>query len=345
MDLVTQGLLGATVAQAGYSKKIGVSATLYGFVLGLVPDFDIVAAMFGPWVSMKYHRGPTHSFLVLPLMAVPIGLLLKKVTRSGAPSKYWVGMSFWCLMTHPIIDWFTTYGTCLFWPITSRRYAIDALSIIDFIFTLPLLIVFVIGTLKLFSSAARMKIAVAALTISMLYAGLGYYNSQQMLATGRQLFVSEGFEPVEVRATPTMMNIKVFRVVAKDAANRFMLSYLRAPEGDILVPPRLFESDTSEFVTKALEHEHGELFKWFAMDMILARQFTDEKGSNTVVLQDMRYGMLTAPDLPLFSATVEFSSDGSVKQVKRNSPRDVGVSMKDDVKATLSHIFTGIASN
>lgn len=340
MDLVTQGLLGATVAQAGYSKKIGAYSPIYGFVLGLVPDFDIVTGLFGPWVSLKYHRGPTHSFLVLPLIAIPIGLLLKKITRSGAPTKYWVGMSLWCLMTHPIIDWFTTYGTCLFWPVTSRRYAIDALSVIDFIFTLPLLFAFFIGFIKLFNAVVRMRIAVVALIISTFYAGLGYYNSQQVVAAGRQLFVNEGFEPVAVRATPTMMNIKTFRVVAKDAANRFMISYLSAPDGKMLVAPKFFESDDNEFVAKALEHEHGKLFKWFAMDMIVARHFIDEKGTNTVVLQDMRYGMLTAPDLPLFSATVEFFADGSVKRVKRNSPRDITPLMKKDMKATLSHVFT-----
>ena len=47
MDLITQGLLGSAVAQASYGKKIEKKAALYGFIIGLLPDFDIISRLWG----------------------------------------------------------------------------------------------------------------------------------------------------------------------------------------------------------------------------------------------------------------------------------------------------------
>ena len=47
MDTVTQMLLGAVVAQAGFRRRLGRRAIVAGAVLAAVPDFDIVAGWVG----------------------------------------------------------------------------------------------------------------------------------------------------------------------------------------------------------------------------------------------------------------------------------------------------------
>jgi inner membrane protein len=47
--------------------------------------------------------------------------------------------SFIGYATHGIIDSFTTYGTQLFWPFTNQRLAWNTISVIDPLFTLPVI--------------------------------------------------------------------------------------------------------------------------------------------------------------------------------------------------------------
>ncbi|OGK05974.1 MAG: hypothetical protein A2W80_05660 [Candidatus Riflebacteria bacterium GWC2_50_8] len=340
MDIITQGLLGSTAAQAGYGEKIGRKSAFYGFVIGLLPDFDIIAGLFGPWASLKYHRGPTHAFIVLTIMAIPIGMICKRLARSDVDQKHWIGLAFLSLITHPIIDWFTSYGTSLWWPLTDRRYAADALSIIDPVYSFPLLVATLFGLFALTTPLRLKKLALAALAITTVYAGYGYYNSQKMVAMGNEMFRAQGFEPVETRANPTFMNISVFRVVARDAAGRIMVTYLKTASQKPLTKVFLHESDTDEFALKAMQHEHAKLFKWFAMNMLQVKSTVDENSKRIVLLNDMRYGLLTAPDKPLFSAEVEFDSAGNVTRVMRRHSR-AGASMKEEFKKTMAHVFSG----
>ena len=42
MDIITQGILGACVAQAGFSRELGRRALGWGAVIGIIPDFDVI---------------------------------------------------------------------------------------------------------------------------------------------------------------------------------------------------------------------------------------------------------------------------------------------------------------
>lgn len=344
MDLVTQGLLGSTVAQAAYSNKLGKRAAFYGFLVGLVPDFDIVSGLFGPWASLKYHRGPTHAFLLLFLLSVPLGLACRRLTRSDADPRHWIGLAFLSLVTHPIIDWLTSYGTCLAWPINNHRFALDALPIIEPVYSLPLLLVTVLGLFSSISPNRMKKLAIAALTATSIYAMWGLHSSHTLVERGSEIFRASGFNAVEVRAMPTILNLFVFRVVGRDANNRFMITYLKKASPKPLTRTVTLQSDRDEFVSLALNHEHGRLFKWFAMDMLFTQSIPLENGEHKVVLNDMRYGLFLDPGRCLFAAEAHFDRNGQLIRFQRVQNHR-SFSMKEEVKATLAQIFSGTCDN
>lgn len=330
--------MGSTVAQAGYSKKLGRRAALYGFLVGLLPDFDIISGLWGPWASLKYHRGPTHSMIILAALAFPIGWLCKKMARSDADLRDWVGLAALSLMTHPIIDWFTSYGTCLLWPFTDRRFAIDALPIIEPVFSLPLLLVTICGLTGLCRPNRTRALAIGALIFTTFYAAWGYGNSQNLIQEGTKLFQARGFEPVEVRATPTLMNLLVFRICARDLNNRFMITYLRNGDKQPLSAIVTLNSADDEYVHKALADYRGKLFKWFTMNMLHAESISQPDGSHKVYFHDMRYGMLLAPGLSLFSAEADFDKQGNLTSFSRRQNHS-NVNFKAELKATMAHAF------
>ncbi|MBF0410334.1 MAG: metal-dependent hydrolase [Candidatus Riflebacteria bacterium] len=338
MDLITQGLLGGVVAQAACSEKIGRKSLLWGFMLGILPDFDILSGILGEWVSLKHHRGISHSLIILTLISVPAGLLCKRLSGSKAENMHWALLAFLSLFTHPIIDWFTSYGTCLFWPLSSQRFALDALSIIDPLFSLPLLIVFLAGSFNYFSPATIKQISITGLIFSSLYAYSGYINSQSTVTKAEKIFAERGFKAVDIRATPTFMNISIFRVVGKDLNDNFLVTYMNKVSKNPISEIIHFKADKDEYAQTALQHEHGQLFNWFSMNMILTRTIKKDDSTYQVVLNDMRYGLLTTPERTIFSAEANFNAAGNIIQILRRHQRGAFSEIKNEFKTLWKYL-------
>lgn len=344
MDLITHGLLGSTVAQAAYSSRFGKKAALYGLLIGLAPDFDIISGYWGQWASLKYHRGPTHSFILLFILAFPVGMLCRKLARSETGRSHWAGLTLLCLVTHSLIDLMTSYGTCLAWPLSDNRFAADALPIIEPVYSLPLFVVTILGLFSKVSLPRMKTLAIAALAATSIYAIVGLHTSKTLVEHGSKLFKAQGFAPVEVRALPTLLNLVVFRVVGRDANNRFMITYLKQSSEQPLTSTITLESDHDEYVNKALNHANGTLFKLFAMNMLQTKSIALDNGEHKVVLNDMRYGLFLNPEQCLFAAEAYFDKNGLLTRfIRIQNARSV--SMKKEVAATLAQIFSGNCDN
>jgi len=154
MDPVTHGITGALLGKGYFSDRYGKVAT-FAAVLGAVfPDVDVTADLVSPdpQAIIKYHRAITHSFLALPFFA----LLLAILTRALLP---WVKRRFprWRdleapplgiltlvygigIASHILLDGMTSFGTRMWFPLSSKRVAWDLLFIIDFSFTAIVLV-------------------------------------------------------------------------------------------------------------------------------------------------------------------------------------------------------------
>lgn len=142
MDSITQAALGASVGEALLGRRIGNRAPIWGAVLGTLPDLDV---FFNPLMDeiaqLAWHRGPSHSILFAAVAAPLIGSLLGRMHRKyRVPPKLWTLFVFLCVVTHPLLDALTTYGTQLFWPFTDWPVAWPTISIVDPLYTLPLLV-------------------------------------------------------------------------------------------------------------------------------------------------------------------------------------------------------------
>ncbi|MEM7658638.1 MAG: metal-dependent hydrolase, partial [Bacteroidota bacterium] len=112
MDSLTQIVLGASVGEAVLGKKVGNKAALWGAICGTIPDLDVLA---NPFVSeldaLVSHRGVTHSLLFCIVMAPIMGQLIHRIHRQErAGPGNWAKLAFWALLTHPLLDCFTTWG-------------------------------------------------------------------------------------------------------------------------------------------------------------------------------------------------------------------------------------------
>jgi len=77
MDIITQGLMGATVAQAGAKPKEVRLATLVGFGAPLLADADVlIRSTEDPLLFLENHRHFTHALFFIPAGALLASLLL-----------------------------------------------------------------------------------------------------------------------------------------------------------------------------------------------------------------------------------------------------------------------------
>ena len=149
MDPVSQGTVGAAFAQSSANKTNIVKVGFIGFLAGLAPDLDIlIRSESDPILFLEYHRQFSHSLIFIPvgalLVAVPIFYLIKK--SMSFRTVYLA--SFLGYATHGLIDAGTSYGTMLFWPFSDVRVSWSIISIIDPLFTIPILILVVIAMFK-----------------------------------------------------------------------------------------------------------------------------------------------------------------------------------------------------
>ncbi|MBW2459403.1 MAG: metal-dependent hydrolase [Deltaproteobacteria bacterium] len=363
MDTFTQAALGATIAQAGFGKQLGRRAVWIGAVCGALPDADIISAAFGPWASMVHHRGMTHSLIfaavAAPLLgwiawrwldrgdlaassaagdsAPPGSLTAGRGTRSGTKWQ-WTQLAFWALVTHPLLDIFTSYGTQFLWPFSDHRLALDAIPIIDPIYTLTLIGALILGRVYRKRAKVGRWVATAALVVTTGYLGLGYVESQQAQRLAAEQLRDQGFEPVHLRAQPSML-VWMWRVVARNANGDLRIgvvsSYAPTPMTFVSV-----DRPDEPLVERALDSPQGRLLQWFSDGMIGAR--LERRGEATrVVLEDQRYGSVIEPATAFWGAHADFDGAGKLVTMDRyrnHRPGRIGAM----VAASWSMMWNGV---
>ncbi|MCK7542664.1 metal-dependent hydrolase [Marinobacter bryozoorum] len=146
MDSITQAALGACIGGAVAGRTLGRTALVTGAVLGTLPDLDVVIDYGTAIANFTQHRGFSHSLFVLAPVAVVIALALHR-WKPRLSMERWLAFTLLILVTHPLLDTLTTYGTQLFWPI-GPPLATTSIFIIDPLYTLPLLVAVIAGLIR-----------------------------------------------------------------------------------------------------------------------------------------------------------------------------------------------------
>ena len=153
-------------------KQLGWKAPMWGFFWGTLPDLDIIAYPFlEPIDRLGWHRGLSHSILIMVIASVIFGYLLAKLHRKKGITPVQAGwFVFLTWSTHVLIDCFTTYGTQIYEPFATTRVALNNMSIIDLSFTLPMLLALIFAMLAV--GAALQNSGAIALIVDNIAPGL-----------------------------------------------------------------------------------------------------------------------------------------------------------------------------
>ena len=170
MDSLTQIVLGAAVGEAVLGRKIGSRAMLWGAVAGTIPDLDVFIRYFTDDITAtEMHRGFSHSLIFSVLMAPILAWVANKIHgKRKIGMTPWIWLFFLALVTHPLLDNHTTWGTQFFWPF-EYRIAFKNIFVVDPLYTVPFLIFTLIAMFHKRTNPRRRKINNIGLIVSSSY--------------------------------------------------------------------------------------------------------------------------------------------------------------------------------
>ena len=138
MDPLTHVALGAAVGVAVMRRRSAVwKPALWGAVAATLPDLDVLIDHRNPILDMVLHRAESHAPFWLTLASPLLAALVVFVHREPAHWRAWWLAIWLALVTHPLLDALTVYGTRLALPFSDRPYGVGSVFIIDPLVTLP----------------------------------------------------------------------------------------------------------------------------------------------------------------------------------------------------------------
>jgi inner membrane protein len=214
MDSLTQIALGSCVAAACVPAPQRRQAAVLGAVLGTLPDLDVLLDYGDPVANFTMHRGFSHSLAVLALAGVVLWLVLKNWTPVRQAPSRWLAAILLALLTHPLLDAHTAYGTQLFWPMGWTPVSWATIFIIDPLYSLPLIAGMLAVMIRPASHAAGRWLA-AGLVLSSLYLGWSWTAKAIVTQNAQESLEARGIQGARLFVTPTPFNTLLWKVVAR----------------------------------------------------------------------------------------------------------------------------------
>ncbi|MDZ4163377.1 MAG: metal-dependent hydrolase [Burkholderiales bacterium] len=214
MDSLTQFTLGAAVSVAVMGRRTAAwKAALWGGIAGTLPDLDVLVDHGDAVLNMVLHRAESHAFVYLALLSGPLAWLVSRLQdEPELVRRWWLAMAL-VLLTHPMLDLMTVYGTQVWHPFSDQAYGAGSIFIIDPAYTLPLLL-----GLGLAVSARAGGLCANQIALGISTAYLAWSLLAQALVThqARQDLHATGLPSHTLLVTPTPFNTLLWRVVTMD---------------------------------------------------------------------------------------------------------------------------------
>ncbi len=330
MDPISQGALGAAAASSVAPKRLA-SFVLLGAVSGVAPDLDfLIRSSTDSLLFLEYHRQFTHALLFIPIGAALCALVSYPAVRRHLSLR---ATYLACLLgygTHGLLDACTSYGTQLFWPFSDARVAWNSVSVVDPLFTLPLIALVTAALWWQRAGLARVGFAWAVA-----YVLFGAWQQERAVAAGATLAQARGHTPVRLDAKPSFANLLVWKLVYEYDGRYYvdavrLAGTVRYCEGTSVAA--LDVARDFPWLTEASQqYRDVQRFRWFsedylAVDGVDARRIVDIRYSLLPNEISALWGIRLDPDAPL-ERHAQFVTDSTRRAAE--APRLVGMVLGD----------------
>ena len=304
MVSLTQIVLGSSVAALVVPPNHRRRAILAGGVLGTLPDLDVLwFKVFSSDVvtEVTWHRGPSHSLLVLTVLGLLLWLLLKSRSSLIQSSPLQWLLAIWlALITHPLLDAFTVYGTQLLWPMKTPPVMWATIFVIDPLYTVPLLIGVIAAwrlsprkTAQQTSGSGRDMTArnwlVAGLLVSSAYLVWSVAAKSLVDRVASQSLAVLNLQNAPRFSTPLPFNTLAWRVIVMVPDGYWLGD--RSLVADRGAMQFTFHASDNPALTQLTTVPQLKRLLWFTQGFVAAHAQRREDGELRLILTDLRMGL------------------------------------------------------
>jgi inner membrane protein len=302
MDPITQGTVGAAFAQSTANKNNILRIGVIGFLAGLAPDLDVlIRSSNDPILFLEYHRQFSHSLFFIPFGSLVVALLIFPLVKKSMSLKTVYIASFLGYATHGLLDACTSYGTQLFWPFSNERVTWNNISIVDPLFTIPILIL--VGT----AIKTRKKLfSFFAIGWATFYLSLGFVQYERALSTAIELANSRGHNAERLTLKPSFGNLILWKSIYQHE-EKFYVDAIRTVRSSTWCSGENIRMFDYQYHLPSLDKDSQqrkdiERFRWFSQDYL-----GFDKEENLVT--DVRYSMIPNKIAPMWGLVIDDQKD------------------------------------
>ena len=298
MDPITQGTVGAAFAQSTANKNNILRIGVIGFLAGLAPDLDVlIRSSNDPILFLEYHRQFTHSLFFIPFGSLIIALLIFPLVKRSMGFKTVYLASLLGYATHGLLDACTSYGTQLFWPFSNERVTWNNISIIDPLFTIPILI-FVGTAIK----TRKRLFSFFAIGWAAFYLSLGFVQYERALSAANELAESRGHNAERLTLKPSFGNLILWKSIYQHEQTFYVDAIRTVQSSTVCLGESIkifnYQQHLPGLDKESQQAEDVERFRWFSQDYL---GFDDEKN----LVTDVRYSMLPNQIEPMWGLVID----------------------------------------
>ena len=302
MDPLSQGTVGAALAQSSASKKNIFKISVIGFLAGLAPDLDVlIQSSTDPILSLEYHRQFSHSLFFIPFGALIVALLIFPLVKKSMNLKTVYIASLLGYATHGLLDACTSYGTLLFWPFSNERVTWNNISIIDPLFTIPALILAVTAI-----KTKKRIFSFFSIGWIIFYLSLGLVQYERALSAANDLAESRGHNPERLTLKPSFGNLILWKSIYQHEQTFYVDAIRTVRSSTVCLGESIeifdYQQHLSGLDKESQQARDVERFRWFSQDYL---GFDEEKN----LVTDVRYSMLPNKIQPMWGLVIDDQRD------------------------------------
>ncbi len=308
MDNLTHSLTGVLLSRAGLNR-FSSRATAILVLAANAPDLDALSAAGGVDSYFHYHRGITHSIVMIPVMAALVLLVCRSLFRKSAIRFFpaW-GLALIGVSSHVLFDSTNQYGIRLFLPFSDGWPGLNITNIVDVWIWLVLIVAAVWPLLsRLVSSEIGAKrtggvgLAQTALAFIFLY-DCGRAVLHQRVIAEQQSRLYDGEAPRRVGAYPTALDPLVWRGVVETDSAYFVFTFRLNREFDPAGGRKYLKPEDSAAIQAAKRAvPMAALLEFSPLVLLRASPAAEIENGTRVDATDLRF---SSPAAGGFTATV-----------------------------------------
>lgn len=284
MDSLTQIVLGAAVGEAVAGKQLGIKAAFWGAIAGTIPDLDVfLRSFYNPLDAALVHRGFSHSLLFAVLAGLVFAYLFNRWNKNKLGFQKWFIFWFLGIVTHPLLDIFTNYGTQFFYPF-STRITFNSVFVIDPLYTIPFLFCVIVAISLKRSNPNRYKWNRFGILYSTSYLFYGVIIKLILLNQTITYLDKSGIHAEQTMVTPMPLTSFYWTVISKDKDTLYVTykSLFKAYDPKDLVKYPLKQGANPSFqLNQSLKSE---------IEHITNGYYTQEWRNDSLFIHDFRFG-------------------------------------------------------